>query len=542
MNDAINFFKRLLETSDWPPRWHCGNWTEMHGWIYIISDLMIWSAYFAIPLIIIRFISRKKNVRFHKIYFLFAGFILACGSTHLLDAVMFWFPAYRLNGLVRLITGIISWVTVFYLVKSLPAAFSLKSPQDLENEIDHRKAAEKELHVKNDLLNEAQEIARLGHWEWDVVSGELTWSKSLYTLYGIEPYSQELSFNLFMEKIHPDDKAYVNAIIKEAFIKKQFTSYYHRILMPDGSVKTMHARGEVMLNGNGEIIKMIGTGQDVTEQKLIEQELLTKTRNLEDVNIELQKFAYIASHDLQEPLRKMITFASLLEKNYRNTIDERAQGYVDKIITSSKRMQGLIDDILYFSRFNRDEYGYEKVNLDEVIAQVLIDTEITILHTGAIIHVAPLPVIEASRSQLGQLMQNLLLNAIKFRKNNTPPVIEIKATVLNGHDMPVEFRPVHPLSLQIIGDPKFWENERFVLITLSDNGIGFEQEYAEKIFVIFQRLHGKSAYEGTGIGLAICKKIVENHHGIITATSQPGVGTTFNIVLPVSQTNFQKAT
>jgi len=142
MNQIIEFFKKLFDSSDWPPRWHCGRWTEFHGWLYIISDLLIWSAYFTIPIVIIRYISKKQGIRFERLYFLFAAFILACGATHFLDAVAFWIPAYRLNALVRLITGILSWTTVFYLVKLLPAAFSLKSQKELEVEIGQRKKAE----------------------------------------------------------------------------------------------------------------------------------------------------------------------------------------------------------------------------------------------------------------------------------------------------------------------------------------------------------------------------------------------------------------
>ncbi|MFC0773375.1 PAS domain S-box protein [Terrimonas alba] len=144
MNQIIEFFKKLLDSTDWPPRWHCGRWTEFHGWLYIISDLLIWTAYFTIPVVIIRYISKKQGIRFVRLYFLFAAFILACGATHFLDAVAFWIPAYRLNALVRLITGVISWVTVFYLVKFLPAVFSLKSQNELEAEIEQRKRAEQQ--------------------------------------------------------------------------------------------------------------------------------------------------------------------------------------------------------------------------------------------------------------------------------------------------------------------------------------------------------------------------------------------------------------
>ena len=145
MNQVTEFFSKLFDDSGFPPRWHCGKWTDFHGWLYIISDLMIWGAYFAIPTIIIRYITRKQEARFQRVYFLFASFILACGTTHLLDAITFWYPAYRLNALVRFGTGVVSWLTVFHLVKLLPVAFSLKTAEQLESEVLHREDVELQL-------------------------------------------------------------------------------------------------------------------------------------------------------------------------------------------------------------------------------------------------------------------------------------------------------------------------------------------------------------------------------------------------------------
>jgi len=153
MKDIADFFRQLMDSSDWPPRWHCGKWTEFHGWLYIVSDLLIWSSYFAIPVVILKYISRKQNARFIRLYFLFAAFILACGATHFLDAVAFWVPLYRLSALVRLITGIISWITVFYIVKYLPLAVSLRPVKELEQEIEQRQKAEEQFRSLNAKLD-----------------------------------------------------------------------------------------------------------------------------------------------------------------------------------------------------------------------------------------------------------------------------------------------------------------------------------------------------------------------------------------------------
>ena len=154
MNQVFDFFRKLFDYSDWPPRWHCGRWTELHGWLYIVSDLLIWSAYFSIPLVIIKYIAKKNDIRFLKLYILFALFILACGATHLLDAVAFWIPLYRFNALVRFITALLSWTTVFYLVKFLPIAFSLRAPGELEIEIERRKVVEEEIRHLNASLEQ----------------------------------------------------------------------------------------------------------------------------------------------------------------------------------------------------------------------------------------------------------------------------------------------------------------------------------------------------------------------------------------------------
>ncbi len=158
MDQVFEFFRKLSDVSDWPPRWHCGKWSEFHGWLYIISDLLIWSAYFAIPIVIINFISRKKNARFVKLYFLFAAFILSCGAVHFLDAITFWIPVYRISALARFITGVFSWITVFYLIKELPRAFALKTPQELEKEIEQRKEAEEKIKQLNVSLEQKEAI------------------------------------------------------------------------------------------------------------------------------------------------------------------------------------------------------------------------------------------------------------------------------------------------------------------------------------------------------------------------------------------------
>ena len=533
MNEVRDFFVKLFDVSDFPPRWHCGHWSQFHGWLYLLSDLAIWGAYFAIPLLILRYISRRHGMQFFRIYVLFAAFILACGATHFLDALAFWMPYYRLSALVRFVTAVISWITVFSLVKLLPVAFSLKTTEQLEAEIEHRKRVEEQLQVNNRLLTEAQEIARLGHWQWDIPNNRILWSDMALRIYGFTADEQEMTYEMYLEKIHPEDKIFVHDSIMIGFRDSVFPKFYHRIILPGGPVRTMLCKGEMSFSAAGEPVRITGTVQDITEIRNAEQELLLKTQRLEASNTELQKFASIASHDLREPLRKIITFGSMLEKEAEEKLGDKGIMYLQKITGSATRMQKLIDDILDLSKLTVNSPVFEKTDLNEVLAQVRSDMEVTINNAAANIQIDYLPELDGNASQLCQLFQNLLTNAIKFTRPGTPPEIKIWADIITAAALPglIAKPPGH--SYSVMGNPDYSESERFAKIMVQDNGIGFDEVYLDKIFLIFQRLHDKTAYEGTGIGLAVCKKIAELHNGYITATSTPGAGTTFIIILPL---------
>jgi PAS domain S-box-containing protein len=537
MNQFSEFFRKLFDTADFPPRWYCGHWTDFHGWFYIISDLLVWSAYFTIPLIIIKYIANKK-ARFKKVYVLFAIFILACGATHFLDAMMFWIPAYRLSALVRFITGIASWLTIYYLFRVLPEAFSLKSAEQLEEEVAQRKIAEEQLRINNQILIMAQDIAKMGSWQWDVSTDRVIWSEGMKQIYGLQELPERITYTDFLKMVHPDDREHIAENVKRAFDEKKFPEFYHRVLWKDGTVKTVHANGTVMLDDKGDVQKIIGTSQDVTIQKQFEQQLLNQSKQLESTNEELQKFASVASHDLREPLRKIITFSSMLQKESSEALGEKGKFYLDKIITGTTRMQVLIDNILDFSRLSDRGYTFQKTDLNYIIQEVIADMEVAITDTNTKITIDNLPQIEVNAGQMGRLFQNLIANAIKFRKKDVPPEINIAGSIIKGSSLPKEYFGNTRHEYSVISNAAYWENENFCRISVKDNGIGFDERFLDKIFLIFQRLHSKSEFEGTGIGLAVCKKVVDIHHGIITAQSKPGEGAEFIIILPVSQKNF----
>jgi signal transduction histidine kinase len=284
---------------------------------------------------------------------------------------------------------------------------------------------------------------------------------------------------------------------------------------------------------NGLITRWVGTLTSIHEQKLMHEtlerkvaertrELLETNRELEISNADLQQFTSVASHDLKEPLRKIQFFGNILAE--RADLDNELSKYLDKIIRSTSRMSNLIDDLLSFASLSKPN-PFQVTDVNLIIREILTDLELNIAEKNAFIDVQPIPQLEVIPGLFRQLFQNLISNALKFSKPGVPPRALITASLVN----------------QATADSKPVSNGMYCRITIKDNGIGFEERYAEKIFTIFQRLNGASEYEGTGIGLAIAKKIVDRHNGTILAKSSPGNGATFFVILPVRQNEMHKA-
>ncbi len=253
--------------------------------------------------------------------------------------------------------------------------------------------------------------------------------------------------------------------------------------------------------------------------RLLNEQLVASNESLKQMNEELDQFAYMASHDLQEPLRKIQVFSDKILRN--NNFDPDSEKYFSKIITSSKRMQQLINNLLEFSRHTVSSNDFKRVSLNDLIKNALTELEVEVEKNNAQINYGELPVISAVPGLMQQLFYNLFSNAIKFRKPSVDLIIDVKAERMNEADASL-----------------FTKNKNgnnFYKITVRDNGIGFDEKYAEDIFRVFKRLHSYHEFEGTGVGLSICKKIVEKHHGFIKAESAPDKGATFIIGLPEKQ-------
>jgi light-regulated signal transduction histidine kinase (bacteriophytochrome) len=252
---------------------------------------------------------------------------------------------------------------------------------------------------------------------------------------------------------------------------------------------------------------------DITISKQAEVNLKIYAARLEQSNRDLQEFAYIASHDLQEPLRKVLAFGDRLASKYGDLLDETGRDYLKRMRDASQRMQTLINDLLSFSRVTTRAQPFDVVDLNSLAQEVVSDLEYQIDRTHGYVVIENLPVIEADPTQMHQLLQNLIANGLKFHQEDTPPTVLVSAQILDSKCQ----------------------------IQVKDNGIGFEEQYLDRIFKPFQRLHSRQEYEGSGMGLAICRRIVERHSGEITASSKPGVGSTFTVTLPIFQTIGERA-
>ena len=501
------------------------------------------------------------------------------------------------------------------------------------SDITERKEKEETIRKNEILLTTSQEIAHIGSWEYNIFTEKVEWTKEIYSIRGIDPEIEKANYTVFINGIHPEDKAMVNAKLMEAIKNTISFNIHYRIIKPDGDIRIVNDIGNTIVNAEGKNELIRGTIQDVTLRKKIEQEILQQKQFTEDilnnipadiavfdkdhnylyinptaiadknlrdwmigkndfdyselkgidtkiatkrrgyfneaietkisrdwvdehntktgstnfifrrfypyyednklkfvigygiditsrrkteielegmmksmarVNKELEQFAFSASHDLQEPLRMVTSFLAQLDKKYGNHLDEKGKTYLNFAVDGAKRMRQMILDLLEYSRVDRlDDFELEEVDLNEVVDEIITLHQVKIQEKNANIIINKLPKLKIYRSPIRQVFQSFIDNSLKYSKEDVVPEI----TITSKEEL------------------NYWQ------FSISDNGIGIKKEYFEKIFVLFQRLHNRDKYSGTGIGLSIAKKIIYNLKGEIWLESQENIGTTFHFTI-----------
>jgi PAS domain S-box-containing protein len=385
-------------------------------------------------------------------------------------------------------------------------------------DITARKRAEARLQASEERFDLAVAGTSDGIWDWDLAANHLYLSPRWKAQLGYQDHELGTTGAEWEGRMHPDDLANVRAYIADYFAGRvERFELEHRLRHRDGSYRWMLARAAAVRDEAGHPLRLVGANTDRTERKQLEESIAEQARELAQRNAqlarqslelqrsneELERFAYAASHDLQEPLRMVTSFTGLLAKQYEGQLDDRAQEYIHFARDGALRMKRLIQDLLDYSRVGSRGAELEPIESEAALADAVRNLAAAVHESGAAITSDPLPTVCADASQLAQVFQNLVGNALKFRGTATPSI-----------------------HVSVTRDGEMW---RF---SVRDNGMGIERRHAERIFIMFQRLHTRAEYPGTGIGLALCRRIIERHNGRIWVESTPGEGATFHFTLP----------
>ena len=390
--------------------------------------------------------------------------------------------------------------------------------------------SEKQLKILKEQLDLSISAGNIGVWNFSVADDYLYWSKEQCNLYGIEEHEFGNTSSEFIKFVNENDIARINKEIEESYKSQQTDqTYQFRITRADGEERWLENRSRTRYDSEGNPEFVTGINVDITDEKLFSHNLETKVKErteqlneknieLQNMNKELEAFTYISSHDLQEPLRKIQTFAGRITAIEKDNLSESAKDYFKRMNDAAERMRRLIQDLLAFSRVSTTERKFVLTNLNKIVEEVKEEFKEVLAEKRATIEINEMCQIKIIPFQFRQLMHNLVSNSLKFSRQDVPSRIIIKSITARGNKL---------------NNENLLPQKKYCHIIVSDNGIGFEKQFKEKIFQVFQKLHGKEQYSGTGIGLAIVKKIIDNHNGIITADSKLGKGATFNIYLPL---------
>jgi PAS domain S-box-containing protein len=530
MMDLIHF---LFDTSKWPPRWYCGQWSEALGWTHIISDLAIAGAYLAIPLILAYFCYNRRDLPFYKIFILFGLFIVFCGSTHLLSATIFWYPIYRFDGLVKVLTAIVSWAAVLALIPAIPTILRLPKLEEI-NEL-----LESHLRESRERLELAFEGTGSGLWDVNLLTNEMKISNRFAEFLGYQKEELTSSFDDYLSRLHPEEKEQILKALDAHFKQRIPFNLEHRMLTKSGEYRWFHSVGQAKWN-NGTPIRMAGSISDIHQQKedqqnliklnahlleeiehrkQVEKQLEETVEELKLANKEMEAFAYITSHDLRAPLislkgfseelkRSLLIIKPAIEKGLpqlseeqqaivKESLEEDIPKAIKFISSSVDKMDYLTTSLLKVSRLGMGKLNFTWINTNELVKNTINALQHQIKETNTTIEVGNLPNVTADDASMQQIFGNLLDNAIKYLDPKRPGKIEISGQQ-DAHE---------------------------TIFIIKDNGRGIAEENKDKIFTMFRRLNPE--IPGEGLGLAFIKTLIHKHKGKITFHSTFGQGTEF---------------
>jgi PAS domain S-box-containing protein len=380
--------------------------------------------------------------------------------------------------------------------------------------VAERKRAETVLRRSETSLADAQRVAHLGNWDWDIVHNELRWSGEIYRIFGLASQNFGVTYKAFLASVHPDDREFVKKSVNEALYERKPYSIDHRIVLPDGSERIVHEQAEVTLDEAGKPTRMIGTVHDISERKRAEEEIqklnveleqrvANRTAELAATIKELEAFTYSVSHDLRAPLRHIDGFTKIVAEDYGPQLDPSAQHYLQRIRDGARHMGNLVDDLLNLSRVGRQKVNPQVTGLNSLVEEAREQLQLETGGREIEWQIGSLPFVECDPALMKQVFSNLLSNAVKYTRPRERALIHVGQRTVDGQ--PVVF--------------------------VRDNGVGFSMKYADKLFGVFQRLHRSEDFEGTGIGLATVQRIIHKHGGRIWAEAELDKGATFYFTL-----------
>jgi len=522
---------RLLAINGFLPHGYCISWSQPLVLTFVISDILIFLSYFSMPVALVHFARQRKDFPYRWVLWLFAAFIMACGTTHLMGAVVLWQPMYNLDAMLKAFTAMISVMTAILLWPLIPKALKLPSPAqlrqanvDLQSEIVMRKRFEEELRVakeaaEDSLQKERNLMVAIVESSDDAIIGKTlegiitSWNPGAEKIFG---YTAAEMVGCSVLTLIPADRREEEAMVIASIRRGEPVLHFEtQRACKDGRLIDISVTISPIRDKNGQIVGASKIARDVTQSKLaqatiqelnntLEQKVVERTAELKAANEELDAFAYAVTHDLRAPLRGMTGFSKILLEDFGDKLEPEAKKSLDHIIAASTNMGQLIEGLLVLSRVTRGEIKREEIDISAMAQRIREELGRTDPQRKVSWEIESGLSLRGDPRMLESVMRNLLGNAWKYTANAGVPLIRVRAVQENGHAQ----------------------------ICVEDNGAGFDMAYAEQLFQPFRRLHRQEEFPGLGIGLATVLRIVRRHGGSIRATAAPGQGAAFFFSFP----------